>query len=205
MTCTMSPEWGHLLRAIGKPLDIKVANSSACALSGIYLGSNYLAAWLSCLVANRPAPYLLFHGNCEATRTVFSRAAQLLTHAVARIDPLLKPATGYNAQLYNATLGLIENTDFSQESALARSKLRLLVESPFLTIYAPDAPARVTANTLHFIHTAPSPAAEPVGIQRTVCPVTTGDSFDMKQLRRETPIFKSLLLDFAPTSLPVLN
>jgi len=182
------PTWDRLLRHLGTNLP-----------------PNYLACWIAYCLRKpfNPLPLLFFYGGPCCGKSTFHRAIRLLvTSGVVQVDRTLTDKKGFNDELANAVIGVVEQTDFSR-SLRAYGRFQDWVTSRDILIRPLYEDAYTQPNSLHFIMCANKPSALPVSSNNTR--VTAIEVPDLKrvvpmsilteQLKEETPHFLHTLMN----------
>ena len=170
MTDSLSyPTWLKILNHVGKSLDESVKNNNWAKANGILTGADYLQCWISSLFKEplEPLPYLFLYGPQNSGKSILHEALTLLvTCGVVRADTALVNQSGFNAELENAVLAVVEETDLRKEKS-AYNRIKDWVTSPHLPIHRKNRTPYSVPNTTHWIQCANHPQA---------CPVLPGDS-----------------------------
>lgn len=201
------PHWLMILQHLGQGLDDAIKVNEWCKTSGILTGADYLKCWLASIFQEprQPLPYLFFYSDEQNTgKSIFHEAVSLLvTKGVVRADNALTNQQGFNAELENAILCVIEEVDMQKNKvAYSRIKdwttgLQIPIHKKTLTPYSVD-------NTTHYCQMANTSKACPVGIGDSrivvieVKPIDPSVMIPKKQLiellEKEAPDFLAALL-----------
>lgn len=107
--------WLSILQHCGKNLTDSVKNHSWCMENGINDGGEYLLCWLASMIQapEQPLPYLCFFGEQNTGKSTLHEAinAFLLKKGYARADHALTNPSGFNSEIANAVLCVVEETD----------------------------------------------------------------------------------------------
>lgn len=169
-------------------------------------GADYLLMWISCMVREpfSPLPYLFFYGPQNSGKSIFHEAVSLLmTGGVILADEALKNQNGFNGELANSVLCVVEETNLSK-SDLAYNRLKAWVTGEHILIHAKRQQPYQLKNTTHWVQCANELLA---------CPIFPGDTritmlyvpmlqnaeipkpVLMQKLREEAPAFLRTLLE----------
>lgn len=163
------PTWQKILDHCGKGLDNTINENGWCKVHGIQTGADYLKIWIASLFQEpkEPLPYLFLYSEAEKTgKSTFHEALSLLmTKGCIRGDVALISSSAFNAELENAILAIIEETDLSKGPA--RNRLKDHVTSPTIMIHEKGRTPYQTKNHTHWIQTAN---------KFTECPIFPGDT-----------------------------
>lgn len=165
------PTWDSILNHVGSGLDTAIKEDGWCLANGIETGSDYLRCWVASLFQEpkEPLPYLFFYSQEENTgkSTLHEALSLLMTpRGYARADTALTSQQSFNAELSNAILCVVQETDL-RRSAGARNRLKDWVTATQLSIHEKGRTPYLVTNTTHYIHTANDPGE---------CPIFPGDS-----------------------------
>ena len=114
-----TPAWDAIFTHLGESIDIE-----ARADLGIS-GKQYLLYWVVAMLRNpgEPLSYLFFHGPQNSGKSMFHEALGILFHrGYVKADKALTNPQGFNGELENAVLCVIEETDLSKTNAYNRIK-----------------------------------------------------------------------------------
>lgn len=162
------PHWMRILEHLGRNLD-PFMTTDWCKQNGILKGSDYLQCWISSLFKNpeEPLPYLFFFGEQNTGKSILHEAISLLiTNGVIRADHALNSGGSFNAELENAILCVIEETDL-QKNKTAYNRIKDWVTARHLSIHKKGSTPYLVPNTTHYIQ---------CGNDLKNCPVFPGDS-----------------------------
>ena len=213
------PTWNRILEHCGKGLDTAISENGWCKANNVQNGADYLKIWVASLLQHPklPLPYLFLYSKEERTgKTTFHEAlGMLMTCGYTRADLSIISGAGFNGELENAILCIIEETDL-RKSIFARNRIKDWVTSRTMMIHHKGKTPYQIENAVHFIQT---------GNDFQECPIFPGDTritaihippFDLTemimpdmlraQLEQEAPAFLGALLKVEiPSSLDRLN
>lgn len=163
------PTWDKILQHIGK--NINVEGTDWCKINEITTGFHYLLYWVASLFQNptEPLPYLFIYGDQNTGKSILHEALSLLfkhNKGYVRADNALTNPNGYNGELYNAVLCVIEEIDLGK-NAKAADRLKDWVTARLLSIRALYTDPFMTINTTHWIQCANN---------SNWCPIFPGDT-----------------------------
>lgn len=193
------PSWLRVLRHCGKGLNDAIKNNNWCRLNGIQDGGDYLKIWIACLFKypKEPLPYLFFYGEQNSGKSIFHESIiELMTRGVQRADVALLNTSGFNGELENQVLCVVEETDL-RKNIQANNRIKDWVTSRILPIHRKMKQPYQIQNTTHWVQCANS---------HLFCPVFPGDTritmcyvpdLDMGEI-----IPKSQLIDLLKTEAP---
>jgi len=202
------PTWNRLMRHCGIELDQLIPNLPWCKEWGIENGGDYLTAWVACMFQNPygKLPYLFFYGPQNSGKSSFHEAlALLVTKGVCKADRALTSKSGYNGELTNAILGVVDEVDISKTGGIeAYNKLKEWVTGETLSVHAKYKQVEEVRSTLHLVQMANSRASLPVFPGDTRITAMNVPSLEeeiprdkfRELLKREAPHFMRTLLDF---------
>jgi hypothetical protein len=164
------PTWMRILRHCGKSLDNVLANNQWAKSNGILTGADYLKCWIASMFKDplQPLPYLFLYSSEQDTgKSILHEALSvLMTTGVVRSDNALISPSGFNGELENAVLCVIEETDLRQNKT-AYNRIKDWVTSIALQIHKKQQTPYSIKNSCHFIQCAN---------RREYCPVFPGDT-----------------------------
>jgi phage/plasmid-associated DNA primase len=180
-----------------------------CKDWGLTTGGDYLTAWVACMLQNPfgKLPYLFMYGPQNSGKSSFHESiALLLTSGVAKADRALTSEQGYNGELQDAVLAVVDEVDISKAGSGVYNKLKEWVTGITVSIHAKYKPVQDVTSTLHFVQMSNS---------RDSLPVFPGDTRitamhvpDLEEgveipreklqilLKQEAPAFMRTLMDF---------
>lgn len=152
------PTWSKLLDHVGKGLDYAVRNNPWCISNGVLTGADYLKIWIASLFQEptQPLPYLFFYSQEQNTgKSSFHEALSLLmTKGVVHADSALISQQGFNGELENAILCVIEEIDLRKHRGTAYNRLKTWVTSIRLPIHKKNGTPYDIPNTSHYVQCA---------------------------------------------------
>lgn len=164
------PNWEKILMHVGAGLDEAVKCNEWCKHNGIVRGADYLKCWIASLFQNpnEPLPYLFLYSYEQNTgKSIFHEALSLLmTKGVERADSALINPTGFNAELENAILCIVEETNL-QQNKMAYNRIKDWVTARKLPVHRKGATPYMVDNTSHWVQCANDD---------TYCPIFQGDT-----------------------------
>lgn len=187
------PYWDAVLAHCFNSLEL---NSEWSIKNGVRTGRDYAVAWLSCLLRDpfSPLPYLFFFGPENSGKSTFHEAVSLLmTRGVMLADNAINGRSGFNGELAEAILCVIEEKNLKGEDAYSR--IKEYVTGKTISIHAKGRTPYVRPNMTHWCQFANS---------ESHCPVFPGDSrivvLKVDKPTQEMP--KEVLLDQLRTEAP---
>jgi len=191
---TMHPHWDKVLAHCGDELNSVLKDNEWARKNGIITGRDYLLYWVSALVRYpfEPLPFLFFFGPQNSGKSIFHEALALLVKnhvGIEHADQALINPGGFNGELANAFLCVIEETDLSKDSSTAYNRIKDWVTSPMIAIHPKRMQVYTQRNTTHWVQCSNS---------RSSCPVFPGDTritmCYVPELEEEIPKYKLLSL-----------
>lgn len=163
------PTWLKILEHIGHGLDEAVTQHGWAAANGLKTGADYLTCWIASLFQEpgQPLPYLFLYGPQDSGKSILHESLSLLlTSGYQRADTALNSPSGFNGELENAILCVVEETDLSKKSQ-AYNRIKDWVTSRQLPIHRKMKTPYHVANTTHYIQCAN---------EAHNCPIFSGDT-----------------------------
>jgi hypothetical protein len=164
------PTFNSILSHLGKRLDAAVLADNWCKQNNILTGADYLRVWIACLFQfpEEPLPYLFFFSQEQNTgKSIFHEMLGLLiTNGYVRADHALTSSGSFNAELENAVICCIEETDLRQNKN-AYNRIKDWVTSRYLSIHKKGSTPYQVPNTTHYVQCSN---------YHLSCPVFPGDS-----------------------------
>ena len=198
------PTWDLLLNHCGSDLDEYIKDLDWCKKWGINNGGEYLLAWVACMIQNPfgKLPYLFMYGPQNTGKSSFHEALEILfTSGVKKADRALTSEQGYNGELKDVILAVIDEVDINKAGSTAYNKLKEWTTGDNISIHAKYKTVQDVKSTLHFVQMANS---------RSSLPVFPGDTritaMYVPPIENEIPRdkFKTLIRDEAPHFLRTL-
>lgn len=165
------PTWNKILSHVGESLNDFLGTDHWASSNGITTGADYLKCWIASLFQKpaEPLPYLYLWGPEASGKSMFHEALSLLiTHTgYQRAENALINQTGFNAELRNAIICVIEEINLSDKSGTAYKRIKDWVTAERLPIHTKGGTPYLTTNTTHWIQCSNDQDA---------CPIFTGDT-----------------------------
>lgn len=198
--------WLSLLGHCGSSLTDSVLANQWCIDNAIKTGGEYLLCWLASMFQRpcEPLPYLFLVGDQNTGKSTLHEAVGqlLIKRGYVRADNALLNNSGFNAEVANAVLCVVEETNLRANKEAA-NRIKDWVTGKTISIRAMYKNAYDSINTTHWIQCANDP---------TYCPVLPGDTRIMvirvEKLRHEIPkarLFEELKKERAGFLKLVLN
>lgn len=151
------PTWTKILNHCGQGLDDAIRDNNWCKSNGILTGGDYLKVWVASLFQkpHLPLPYLFFYSKEQNTgKSSFHEAlSELVTSGVERADAALTNPQGFNAEIANAVLCVVEEINLSV-SKVAYNRIKDWVTSRRLPVHEKGLTPYSVPNTTHWVQTA---------------------------------------------------
>jgi hypothetical protein len=147
------PHWDLVLTHCGQHLDEPIAEDKWCLDNGILNGRDYLLKWVASLFRHPydSLPYLFFYGPQNSGKTSFHEAiSTLITTGSIDAGEALKSQAGFNGELANALLCVVEETNLSAYKQ-AYNRLKAWVTGTMIRIRPMYQPVYMQRNTTHWI------------------------------------------------------
>lgn len=200
------PTWNKVLNHCGKGLDDAVKTNAWCRANALKTGGEYLKCWISSLIQEprEPLPYLFFYGPQNSGKSIFHEAIELLiTRGYVRADTALINQQGFNGELENAIVCIIEETDLRKDKQ-AYNRIKDWVTSRLLPIHRKQKTPYNIPNSTHWIQCSNEGRSCPIFPGDTRIVMIYVDSLDpielipkkqlIPMLEKEAPYFISELL-----------
>lgn len=162
--------WLSVFDHCGKALDDVVKDDPWCQQAGIKTGGEYLLVWFSSLFQKptEPLPYLFFVGEQNTGKSTLHEAVGqfLFKKGYVRADHALVNPSGFNEEVANAVLCIVEETDLRQNKEAA-NRLKDWVTGRTISINAKYKTVYDIQNSTHWIQCAND---------ANYCPVLSGDT-----------------------------
>ena len=176
------PTWDLILEHCGQSLHPE--ENEWCYEHGIITGAIYLQLWIACLFQfpDEPLPYLVFYGEQNTGKSIFHESIALLfTGGYIRADHALTNPSGFNGELLNAILCVVEETNLSKRG-WANDRIKDWVTGREISIHAKGRTPFNIPNTTHWVQCTNDPS---------YCPILPGDTriilAYVDQLQQEIP------------------
>lgn len=200
------PHWDKVMNHCGVDLDQYVPPLEWCKDWGIEIGGDYLTAWIACMLRYPfgKLPYLFMYGPQNSGKSTFHEAiALLMTRGVAKADRALTSAQGYNGELLDAVLAVVDEVDISKAGLQAYNKLKEWTTGMTISIHAKYKQVYETRSALHFVQMANTRSSLPVFSGDTRITAFNVPSLEedipkeklFDHLRKEAPHFMRTLMD----------
>lgn len=166
LTC---PNWQRIMNHIGRGLDQSVKENPWCITNGIVKGSEYLKCWIVSLFKEptEPLPYLFLWGEQNCGKSILHEAlSMLLTKGFVRVDHALSNTSGFNGEMENAVLCIVEEIDL-KKNLVAYNRIKDWCTGKTISIHKKSKTPYLGVNCTHFIQCANNSAA---------CPIFPGDT-----------------------------
>jgi hypothetical protein len=147
--------WLDLLNHLGSDLDDTVKNDSWCQLNNLSTGGEYLQLWIASMFQKptEPLPYLFFFGETNSGKSTFHEAIHILFkngRGTVKADRALRDKNGFNGELENAVLCVVEEIDLSKDR-LAAERIKEWVTGRTISVRAMYHGAYDILNTTHWV------------------------------------------------------
>ena len=200
------PTWLSLLEHCGEFLNDPVKENSWCQEAGLLKGSEYLLIWFAAMFQKplEPLPYLFFVGEQNTGKSTLHEAVGnfLLNKGYSRADNALINKGGFNSEIANSVLCVVEETDLRKNSEAA-NRIKDWVTGKTISINEKYKTVYDIKNSTHWIQCAND---------SNYCPLSSGDtrivfcrvgklkheipkSVLYEKLEKEAPAFLYLLLN----------
>lgn len=193
------PSWDLIFQHCGAGLTEALQKNEWANEQGILTGELYLLAWVSALFKEpeQPLPYLAFCGKPNTGKSIFHEALHLLvTTGIVRADTALVNPSGFNGELANAFLCVVEETNLSK-SGVASDRIKDWVTGRHIAIRKLYRDSFDIPNCTHWIQCANEPS---------YCPILPGDAriilCDVEKIPTEIP--KSIFLEQLEKEAPAI-
>lgn len=191
------PHWDIILNHCGQKLDEAVLKNDWCIEHGITSGYLYLLSWITALFKDpeQPLPYLVLYGEQNTGKSIFHEALNLLvTTGIVRADHALTNSSGFNGELANAILCVVEETNLAK-TAIASDRIKDWVTGRYLSIHPKRRQPYDLPNYTHWVQCTNDPS---------YCPILPGDTrivlIEVNKIEQELP--KPLLLQKLDSEAP---
>jgi len=161
------PTWKRIMEHCGESLTNAVKENQWCQEAEITTGGEYLMAWTASLFQHpeRPLPFLFFYGDQNSGKSTFHESLQLLfdnDRGYCYGKQALISQGGYNGELANAVLCVVEEVDLSLDSSTAYNRIKEWVTNKQILIHPKGEQAYTSLNTTHWVQCANNPHYCPV-------------------------------------------
>jgi hypothetical protein len=159
------PTWTKVMEHCGSDLTNYLAELPWCKDWGLTTGGDYLTAWIACMLQNPfgKLPNLIMYGPQNSGKSSFHESiALLLTSGVAKADRALTSEQGYNGELQDAVLAVVDEVDISKAGSGVYNKLKEWVTGITVSIHAKYKAVQDVTSTLHFVQMSNTRSSLPV-------------------------------------------
>ena len=177
------PHWDLILKHIGANLD-EACKTEWCLDYGITSGWLYLLAWISAMFKypGQPLPYLFLYGPQNSGKSILHEGLSILFNGgYTRADRALTSQSGFNGELANAVLCVIEETNVAKIK-VASDRIKDWVTGRSLSIRPLYKQPYEIANCTHWIQCSNDPS---------YCPILPGDTrivvVQVDSIKKEIP------------------
>lgn len=164
------PHWSLIFSHIGSGLNRAVLTDEWCRQNGIKSGAEYLKCWVASVFQFplEPLPYLFLYSEEQCTgKSIFHEALELLvTTGVVRADNSLINPSGFNAELENAIICVVEETNL-RVNREAKNRIKDWVTGRSLSIHRKGQTPYQVENSTHWIQCSN---------EEDACPIPSGDT-----------------------------
>lgn len=163
------PTWLSILEHVGGSLTSTITDNNWCKANSLRTGADYLKCWIASLFQEptEPLPYLFLYGPQSSGKSIFHEALELLvTGGYRRADLALTNQSGFNGELENAVLCVVEETDLRKNKS-AYNRIKDWVTARKINIRHMYKTPYLVENTTHWIQCSN---------ERESCPVFSGDT-----------------------------
>ena len=166
-TLPVHPHWDKILSHCGDDLTVSIKEMDWARRVGVRDGRDYLLYWIAMMIRHPfdPLPYLFFFGPQNSGKSIFHEAISLLVvdnKGVIQSDHSLTSVNGFNGELANAVLCVVEETDLSHNTTQAYNRIKDWVTSPNIAIHAKHKQVYSQKNTTHWVQCSNDRSALPV-------------------------------------------
>lgn len=165
------PTWSNLLKHVGDSLTPELHKSQWAVDNYITTGAEYLKCWIASLFQQpeEHLPYLYLWGPESSGKSMFHEAISLLISASGyqRATAALENPNGFNGELRNAIICVVEEVDLSKKGGVAYKRIKDWVTAEHLPIHVKNQTPYMSVNTTHWIQCSND---------QDSCPIFTGDT-----------------------------
>lgn len=165
-----SSTWRKMLAHVGKNLDDFCSRDPWCQSNKINTGGEYLLAWIAAMFQRPKArtAYLFLHGPQESGKSTLHEALRmLLARGYVRANHALKSKEGFNGEIANAVLCVVEEVDLSDHRRDTHERVKDWVTGEVVSVRALYRQAVDYVNTTHWIQCSN---------RRSYMPILPGDT-----------------------------
>lgn len=150
------PTWNKILEHLGQGINLGIQDTPWCAQVGITSGADYLRLWIASLFQHpeKPLPYLAFWSDQQNTgKSIFHEAISeiLMLRGSMSAVAALKSDQGFNAELENAILCIIEEIDLSKNKGDIYNRIKDWVTSDQIPCHKKFGTPYMVKNYTHWI------------------------------------------------------
>lgn len=164
------PTWQKIMTHLGLSLNEAISKSEWAQQAGLISGADYLKVWIASMF-KRPfeqLPYLFFFGPQNCGKSMFHESLEILMKGgCCRADNALLNPQGFNYELANKVLCVIEEVDLHKAGTVAYNRIKDWVTSQNMSIHQKNGTPYMSLNTSHWVQCANDP---------TACPIFPGDT-----------------------------
>jgi uncharacterized protein DUF5906 len=151
------PTWDRVLANVGHGLDGAVLEDEWCVESEVRNGATYLFYWVAALfqTPKERTAFLFFYGEQEAGKSTFHEAVgPLLSRGYVRANHAIRSKDGFNGEIANAILCVIEEIDLSDPRRETHERVKDWVTGKRISVRALYCQAYDLDNHTHWVHCA---------------------------------------------------
>lgn len=148
------PTWTKMLEHVGRSLDDVCKTDPWCLANGVKTGGQYLMLWISSMFQKPKArtAYLFLHGPQESGKSTLHEALYMLFQkGYVRANHALKSKEGFNGEIANAVLCVVEEVDLSDTRRDTHERVKDWVTGEVVSVRALYRQAVDYVNTTHWI------------------------------------------------------
>ncbi len=164
------PTWDKILTHVGSGLDGVIKTNEWCQEVGIQTGGDYLRVWAASLFQfpKKKLPYLFFYSDEQRTgKTTFHEMlGSLMTKGYVDCSTALTSSGSFNAELLNAVLCRIEETDLRKHN-MAKNRIKNWVTTRDMSYHEKGKTPYMVTNCTHYVQ---------CGNKISECPIFDGDT-----------------------------
>lgn len=165
------PTWNKILKHVGASLTADLAKNEWAAANGIITGADYLKCWIASIFQKpeEHLPYLYLWGPEASGKSMFHEALSLLITPTGyqRAENALISQSGFNGELRNAIICVVEEVNLSKKSDVAYKRIKDWVTAVMLPIHIKNFTPFMSTNTTHWIQCSND---------QDSCPIFSGDT-----------------------------
>lgn len=164
------PTWQKILTHLGASLTEDVLKNAWAQRAGLISGADYLKVWIASMFKkpNEQLPYLFLFGPQNCGKSMLHESLELLMKGgCCRADNALTNQQGFNYELANKVLCVVEEVDLHKAGTTAYNRIKDWVTSRNIAIHQKNGTPFMSRNTSHWIQCAND---------ATACPIFPGDT-----------------------------